>query len=370
MSLTKLVRYNSSRKAASGRLDFFISYKTVDKQLAGRVAQYLHGNGHDFFLAHDDLEITPDFERDIKNRIDNCTALLAIVTPNFEGAAYPNQEVGYAMKADKPIIPLWFPGVQSDKLGFLSRVNAIHATEGNLFQSVSKAVDWAEASLRENFVRPADGGPVQETIDRFLELRQEPYYRVLVRPQGMYILFEANAENDTWLKANKPRLFDLLDARTTESGIEFTYPGSYRAEVNWTGTVCFGQAVPRIDGVMLEAFVGIIAQIVEYSKRIFGKYGWNAQQHGLLIVEFKIGHSHGQTLKTGNPSEINGRDTTNLEAVKAEIAVPFETPTEAILEKILLKVCRGFGFGMLESNAKSWVKLSLNQNPYLGLGGG
>src|SRR2546422_1788465 len=186
MSLTKLVRYNSSRKAASGRLDFFISYKTVDKQLAGRVAQYLHGNGHDFFLAHDDLEITPDFERDIRNRIDNCTALLAIVTPNFEGAAYPNQEVGYAMKADKPIIPLWFPGVRSEKLGFLSRVNAVHATEENLHQSVAKAVDWAEAKMRENFVRPAEFVEAGKLLDSMLDARREPYYRALVRPQALY----------------------------------------------------------------------------------------------------------------------------------------------------------------------------------------
>ena len=144
-------------------MNFFISYRNEDRQLAGRIAQYLHDDHHECFLAHDDLELTPDFEKEIKERINDCTALIAAVTPSFAVAAYPNQEVGCALALDKPIIPMWFPDVNIEELGFIKRVQSIHAKEDNLHQSVLKAVEWAETRLTENFVHPTDGGSVGES---------------------------------------------------------------------------------------------------------------------------------------------------------------------------------------------------------------
>jgi hypothetical protein len=340
-------------------LDFFISYKTKDKQLAGKVAQYLQGQGHTFFLAHDDLELSPDFEEDIKGRIKDCTALLAVVTPNSADAAYPNQEVGYALALDKPIIPLWFPDVHSEELGFLKRVNAIPTSEDKLQQSVMKAIDWAEAAITTNFVHPPEGDSMANAIDSFLELRREPYYRVLLKPQGTFALFSPSAENDSWLVTNKPKIFNLMNWKSRANGIEFTHQDPVRAEVDWTGTLCYGRLVPRIDGIVLEAFLRIIAELLGYSKRIFDRYGWNQQNHGLLRIEFKIGHAHGQSLKTFHSSPISGIHKTDLQEVVVDDAVPITFDLKSVLAKILIKTCREFGYGMPEQTADLWVAIAL-----------
>jgi len=106
-----------------------------------------------------------------------------------------------------------------------------------------------------------------------------------------------------------------------------------------------------------------LGQVLEYANRIYGKYGWNEQQNGLVRIELRIGRSHGQTLKTGNPSGWIGQYRTDQEMVTAEEAVRVEMlsdPNQTI-GRILIKICRDFGRSMSEKTAKDWVALSLGQ---------
>jgi hypothetical protein len=341
-------------------LDFFISYRYEDRYLAGRVAQLLSASKQDFFLAHEDIDPSDDFEDKVKERIEACTAVIAIVTPSYADAAYPNQEVGMALGLKKPIIPFWFPEVKSSKLGFLRAVNAIQTSEQRLSEAVSKAVDFAEQKILANYVSSPDG-PIEQQIDAFLEPRREPYYRVLVRPQGLYEIIHPSAENDDWLIANRPQYFANMDWKPTPRGMSFTYPGPYRGLVYNTGEICFGQAVPRVDGIVLEAFVLIIGNVVEYARKIYEKYGWNQQQHGLVRIEFKIGHSHGETLKTGNSSGWVGQYSTDQSMVTVEEAVSFESLSDPkpVLAGLLIRTCRAFGRSMSGESAKGWVAISI-----------
>lgn len=342
------------------RLDFFISYRYEDRHLAGKVAEGLKQSNQVCFLAHENIRPSKFFEDEIKNRLRNCSALVAVVTPDFEGASYPSQEVGFAMGIGKPIMPLWFPGVKSDELGFLKAVNAIHTTEENLSEAILKIIRTTEEELANKFVRSSESS-IEGMIDGFLESRGEPYYRVLIRPQGLYELIHPNDESFNWLIANRPELFAGLDYKPTQRGVAFTHPVSYRGEIYNTGEICFGQPVPGEDGIVLEGFVLRLGQVIEYANKIYGKYGWNEQQNGLVRIELKIGRSHGQTLKTGNRSGWIGEYRTDQEMVTAEEAVRVETLSDPnpTIARILIKICRAFGRSMSEKSAKDWVALSL-----------
>jgi len=344
-------------------MDFFISYRYEDRHLAGKVAEGLKKSNQACFLAHENIRPSKFFEDEIKNRLRNCSALVAIVTSDFEGSSYPSQEVGFAMGIGKPIIPLWFPGVESDELGFLKAVHAIHTTEDNLNEAILKIIRTTEEEMANRFVRAPDAS-IEGLIGGFLEPRGEPYYQVLVRPQGLFEMIQPNNENLNWLIANRPEPFARMDFKPTQRGVAYSaHPMSYRAEIFNTGEICFGQSVPPEDGIVLEAFVLRLAQVMEYARRIYSKYGWNDQQNGLARIELKIGRSHGQILKTGNPSGWIGQFPTDLEAVTGEEAVRVETLSDPnpTIEKILMKICRGFGRPMSEKSAKGWVALSLGQ---------
>src|SRR5438094_10546848 len=87
-------------------LEIFVSYSHKDKELAGKIGKLLDKAGQTPFLAHDDIKPTEDWEEEIMKRLDTCSALVAVITPNFVGSAYANQEVGLTMGRGKTVIPL------------------------------------------------------------------------------------------------------------------------------------------------------------------------------------------------------------------------------------------------------------------------
>lgn len=61
----------------------------------------------------------------IKKAIDASEAIVVLITDNSVDAPYVNQEIGYALKADKLIIPLVQPGIPLEKLAMLQGVEFI-----------------------------------------------------------------------------------------------------------------------------------------------------------------------------------------------------------------------------------------------------
>ena len=336
-------------------MDFFISYRHEDKLLAGRIAHLLKASGHTAFLAHETMMPSLDFEDEIRIQLENCTALVAVITPNFSGSAYSNQEVGIAMGKGKPVIPLWFPAVEKSELGFLHSLQAIQTSEERLGETVSKIVDTTEEAIKANFVRPSGFTEAGSLIDTLLESRKEPYYRVLVRPQSLYQMFLSSKGNDEWLFSNRPSLLRDMDWRPNRSGITFYHPGPYHAEVNNSGEISYGEAVAKIDGVTIGRPIVILSELSQFARKVYEKFGWNEQNQGSVVIEIKLGNVHKQELRLGHPSVWKGRsEQKEIQAYKTLPLTKLAEP-RPIIQSIVIDICRDFGMSIDENEARGYM---------------
>lgn len=83
----------------------FISYARKDRELCNRVAEILAEYG---LIVLSDKGIVPgdQFPDEIRRLISEAHVLMPIITPDAEGSAWVNQEIGYALALAVPIIAL------------------------------------------------------------------------------------------------------------------------------------------------------------------------------------------------------------------------------------------------------------------------
>ena len=75
-------------------------------------------------------------------QLDTCTALIAVVTENFIGSSFANQEAGIVLGKGKQVIPIRFGDAKLP--GFLESLQAIPATNQTLNVAVKKTVHAIE----------------------------------------------------------------------------------------------------------------------------------------------------------------------------------------------------------------------------------
>jgi hypothetical protein len=119
--------------------EIFLSYNHKDGKLARKVKYELKKLGFAAFLAHKDISVSAEWRAEILKHLDNCSALMAIVTKSFAESAWTNQEVGIALGREKPIVSLMFNG---SKLvpGFLEALQGIAASENAIDDAVRRGV--------------------------------------------------------------------------------------------------------------------------------------------------------------------------------------------------------------------------------------
>lgn len=89
----------------------FISHSFKDKELAKRIKGQLMELDLTCYLAEDDPQYGKSLTKKIMGAIDRCKLVIAVLTKNGALSASVNQEIGYAKKAGKDIIPLVEEGV-------------------------------------------------------------------------------------------------------------------------------------------------------------------------------------------------------------------------------------------------------------------
>lgn len=120
----KVGLYNKYCESVSSRerVEVFLSYSHNDKALAGKLSAFLEERGIDVFLAHEDIEISEEWRREIFSHLESCDVLLALLTPDFEGSAWANQEVGFVMRRMVPVVPIIVGKVDIKRFGFLEGI--------------------------------------------------------------------------------------------------------------------------------------------------------------------------------------------------------------------------------------------------------
>jgi hypothetical protein len=120
--------------------EIFLSYHHNDRELAGKIKLLLERKGFAAFLAHEDVDPSVEWRAAIQLHLTSCTAMIAIVTKDFEKSSFTNQEVGIAMANDKKVIPLVFGVKLRDLPGFLEARQAVPGSRHRLSRSLDRAV--------------------------------------------------------------------------------------------------------------------------------------------------------------------------------------------------------------------------------------
>src|SRR5260370_3650268 len=96
----------------------FISYSHKDRRLAGVIKSGMEALGFNIFLAHEDLTPSAEWQATILRKLKACHILLPLITKQFHGSAWTDQEVGAAVILKKCIVPL---KVGNDPYGFMGK---------------------------------------------------------------------------------------------------------------------------------------------------------------------------------------------------------------------------------------------------------
>jgi hypothetical protein len=105
-----------------GEFRLFVSHLSKDKRHATRLRDCLVPYHVSAFVAHQDIQPTLEWQREIERALNVMDAFLAIHTVGFAHSVWTQQEIGFAVARGVKIISLKF---DEDPTGFISRQQAL-----------------------------------------------------------------------------------------------------------------------------------------------------------------------------------------------------------------------------------------------------
>ncbi|MBC8287464.1 MAG: toll/interleukin-1 receptor domain-containing protein [Nitrospinae bacterium] len=102
-------------------LKAFISYSTINKQIAGQVKETLDGYSIDSFLAHEDIGVSEKWKDRIVEELKSCHIFVPLLSKEFIQSDWGSQEIGFAFSRSNILI---LPLLIDDKVpfGFISHI--------------------------------------------------------------------------------------------------------------------------------------------------------------------------------------------------------------------------------------------------------
>lgn len=143
------VETNVSSLWRAGYYRLFISHLTKDKVAISNLKKCLARFGIDCFVAHEDIEPSKEWIKEIKKALRSADALCAVFSPGFCESKWCDQEIGTALGRCIPVISI---KKGADPHGFLSEFQAIQSQKyanimaENLFSTLC-SMDNANARL-------------------------------------------------------------------------------------------------------------------------------------------------------------------------------------------------------------------------------
>lgn len=117
-------------------LRIFLSYSSSNKEIAGQIKHFLEEKYFfEVFLAHEDIMPTREWQEEIIKNLKICDFLVGIITNEFNESEWTDQEIGYAMGREIPVLTLNFGAVPH---GFVARFQALPAKQNEDGWNISK----------------------------------------------------------------------------------------------------------------------------------------------------------------------------------------------------------------------------------------
>jgi len=160
----------------------FLSYSSIDKTTAGEIKRNLESYGIEVFLAHEDIEPSVEWEKEIFSQLKNCDIFIPIVSSNFRNSKFTDQETGIAIGDAKLIVPV---SLDMTPYGFISKLQALKCKDDiadsckkiitilmktSIFNDIKNAL--IESFINsENFAESNKKGPLLKEYEPFNEFQ-------------------------------------------------------------------------------------------------------------------------------------------------------------------------------------------------------
>lgn len=109
----------------TNQTQIFLSHSTQDRRLCEWLKASAAKVDIALYLAEHDVHPGDHLAGTINEAIDNSDAVVVLLSTNSVSAPYVHQEIGYALKAKKVIIPLVQPGIEQGSLAMLQGLKYI-----------------------------------------------------------------------------------------------------------------------------------------------------------------------------------------------------------------------------------------------------
>lgn len=127
-----------------GYFRLFLSHVSRHKIQVSTLKSALLDRGISAFVAHEDIEPSLEWQNEISLALRSMHALSALITPDFHGSNWTDQEVGWALGRGVPVMPI---RLGADPYGFAGKIQAI---QGTLENPVPLAESITQTLLRNN----------------------------------------------------------------------------------------------------------------------------------------------------------------------------------------------------------------------------
>ena len=132
---------------ASKPIRLFISHRDSVKTQVHKLAADLGNYDISSFVAHDAIEPDEDWQKEIKLALQSMDAMLAYVSDDFFDSAWTNQEIGYALARQVPVITIKIG--QKDPAGFIRHKQAIRGDSQNANVNAKKVYETLQKKVTE-----------------------------------------------------------------------------------------------------------------------------------------------------------------------------------------------------------------------------
>ena len=120
----------------------FVSHSTKDINVVHQFAKWIKSFNINVYVAELDFQVGQPLPDKIAKMIDASDCVLAVLTNGGMRSEWVNQEIGYAKKAGKGIIPIVEEGVETK--GFVTNLEYIHFHKDNVNDAVIKAANYLQ----------------------------------------------------------------------------------------------------------------------------------------------------------------------------------------------------------------------------------
>ena len=128
----------STRMWKDGQVRVFISHLASKKEIASKLKDDLRLFGITSFVAHEDIEPTSEWQKEIETALMTMDCLVALMDEGFHESNWTDQEVGYACARGVKVIPI-IRGV--NPYGFIGKFQGVKYDSKNMGWRVFRLID-------------------------------------------------------------------------------------------------------------------------------------------------------------------------------------------------------------------------------------